>query len=171
MHIESLKKRLEQSHKKLLEVLNSLDSAAIAAEQGEHWTILQVVEHLYLVERRIQIPMQAFVRKGGYQERTPAEPLHINRALMDLDFEQVLTIPTVEKAEPKGDSDLETLVGKLAKIRQKTYGFLDYGATHQLSESGFNHSYLGYLSFYDWFYLIALHEQAHVYQIEKLHRS
>jgi hypothetical protein len=171
MRIDSLREALEQSHQKLLDVLDGVTEQELEVSQGEHWSILQVVEHLYLVERRIQIPLQAILRRGEHQSRNPQEPLSINPTLTDLDPEKVLGIPAVDKAEPQGAIPLGTLLPKLAKIREKTYGFLEYGATHQMSGTGFNHSYLGYLSFYDWFYLIALHQEAHVLQIQKLHTA
>lgn len=125
------------------------------------WTIAQVLEHLYLIEK---VAIEGFTNIKRINERNPVK---IRRVHLIIDRSQKVDAP--EFLVPKREfQTLVTLKEKLQGTREiivrkyKTYSERD------LTEMAMPHPVFGSLTLGQWISFIGYHEKRHLAQIEEI---
>lgn len=128
----------------------------------DEWTIAQVLEHLYLVERAVASQL----KHGLYEEsEEPFEEKPIHLAL-DRSIKAKVPISALEpKSEPQ---TFVSLRSKLDKSRQQ----LTEAATELdpaiLTHRALSHPAFGLINLKQWVESVGIHEQRHIEQIKEL---
>ncbi|MBA4494213.1 DinB family protein [Paenactinomyces guangxiensis] len=132
---------------------------------AEKWTIAQVLEHLYLVERAVA----SQIKHGLYDESDqPYEVKPIDRVL---NRSVKIKVPN-PALEPKTNfQSLESLKVKLDKSRHQLLEAME-NLDPELSEKrALPHPGFGRLSIKQWTEFIPLHEKRHIHQIKETRKE
>ncbi|MDQ0217348.1 DinB family protein [Peribacillus cavernae] len=125
------------------------------------WTIMQVLDHLYLMEMTISKSIAGELANEK-SEAAPLKPIHltVNRSTK-------VAAPSFVK--PSDDFiSLAEMKGKLSESR-KTLIRVTEGASEQaLEQKSFPHPIFGPLSLKQWTPFVGYHEKRHMAQIEEL---
>lgn len=127
----------------------------------DKWTIMQVLEHLYLMEEMIVARVWHQLQNG---EDKPAEkkPFHLTTDRS----RKVPAPPQVIPSEEK--RTLEEMKMKLAASRTKLEGVTKRVETEELQKKSFPHPIFGDMDLAQWIEFIGYHEKRHLLQIEEL---
>jgi DinB superfamily len=130
----------------------------------EAWSAGELVAHLIMVERSVV---------GGADRISQKQPKHIpflKRLHLPLWLVQSRLIR--RKTPIPLDHGLlgtkEEMLAELRAVRERTLAFLDETKDRDLSVYCWRHAFLGMLSVYDWFEMIAAHEQRHTKQMREI---
>jgi uncharacterized damage-inducible protein DinB len=154
---------LEQVRRELWKAVDGLSDEEINRKPAENvWSIAQVLEHLYLVERALASQMKHGLLEEN-EEPFPDKPI---QRVLDRTVRMMVPNPALEpKTEPQSLADLKE---KLERTRQN---FLDVIATYDpetLARRALLHAGFGLLSLKQWIEFIALHEKRHIEQIKEI---
>lgn len=130
----------------------------------EEWSAGELVAHLIMVERAVV---------GSADRISQKQPKHIpylKRFRLPL---WLVQIRIVRRRTPiPMDHGLigtkEEMLAELRAARERTLAFLDETKDRDLSVYRWPHTFLGMLSVYDWFEMIAAHEQRHTKQMREI---
>ncbi|MBK5445630.1 MULTISPECIES: DinB family protein [unclassified Peribacillus] len=146
----------------LLEAVNNLSDEQLNAHPEEgRWSIIQVLNHLYLMERVIT---KSIADKLKSDESIPAEdkPIEytLNREV------KVSAPPFVIPSE--AFQTLDEVKNKLSESRQAFIQVVDSANEKDLEQKSFPHPLFKELSLKQWIPFVGLHEKRHLLQIEEL---
>jgi DinB superfamily len=132
----------------------------------EEWSAGELVAHLIMVERAVV---------GGADRISQKQPKHIPYLKrFHLPFWLVQSRIFRRKTPIPLDHSLvgskEEMLAELRAARERTLAFLDETKERDLSIYRWPHAFLGMLSVYDWFEMIAAHEQRHTKQMREIVR-
>ncbi|RLQ96082.1 DinB family protein [Falsibacillus albus] len=127
----------------------------------DEWSIMQVLEHLYLMESAVAKSITAQVEKGKIN---PAEdkPIHLTPNRLTKVSAPSYVVPSVE---PKS---LEEMKGKLAASRELLNQAAAAGDPIIMEKKSFPHPVFGDLSLKQWVPFVGYHEKRHIHQIEEI---
>ncbi|WP_409305040.1 DinB family protein [Peribacillus sp. SCS-155] len=132
----------------------------VKLEEGK-WTIMQVLEHLYLTERTITNMISHQLVNGG-SKKVSDKPIE-------------LTVVRTTKAQspsfmvPSEDfMTLEEMKNKLSKSREAFSNVVNTADPTLLEQRSYVHPVFGELSLKQWIPFVGLHEKRHLAQIEEL---
>lgn len=129
------------------------------------WSIMQVLEHLFLFERGI---LWQFKRCLEEPEDSPAEQKDISRTL-DRSIHVTPPDPLIPSDEFRTRAEMEE---KLASARERMRAWLDSLEDKSiLHRRSFRHPTYGPVSIYQWVELISIHEQRHLMQIQDIKQA
>jgi uncharacterized damage-inducible protein DinB len=129
--------------------------------QERRWSIMQVLHHLYLIERSITHAMSSQLANGE-TKMAYEKPIHlaVNRTTK-------LKAPSF--VEPSNEFiTLEEITNKLSRSRETLTKVVSSADPLLLDQRAFPHPLFGELSLKQWIPLIGLHEKRHLAQIEEL---
>lgn len=155
-----------EDNKKIREaVLRSIENLSDEQlnEQVEagRWSIMQVLDHLYLMERVI-VHTLADQLTNGEDKATVEKPIQFttNRSTK-------VTAPSF--ATPSDDFiSLEEMKSKLTKSRENLNNLIASADKTLLAQRSYPHPVFGDLSLTQWIPFIGLHEKRHLAQIEEV---
>jgi hypothetical protein len=155
---------LRQARHELLQSVQGLPEWVLRVCNSDGWSILHVLEHLYLTEK-------AIVNGIRHAITTPSTDIPLKPVDRVLDRSQKVKSP--KDAEPKGMfTSLEHAVNSLGASRNELESVLSsVGNADELHCHGFRHPYFGMLSIHQWLEVLPLHERRHIAQIEEMKRS
>lgn len=130
----------------------------------EQWSIAQVLDHLYLMERTIAHQMGVTL-KQGQPAPTNTKPYHLT-----LDRTRRIQAPPhmVPTEEPKS---FEQLKEQLEQSRASLIRVLEGHSDDQLTQLSFPHPVFGLMDLKQWEEFIGLHEQRHMEQIRDIKQA
>ena len=158
MNVENNKKIREE----LLQMINGLsDEQANAHPEEGRWSIIQVLDHLYLMERAVT---KAIADTLAKEEGKPADDKPIQYTLnRDIKVDAPsFVIPTEEF------QTLDEVKEKLSSSREALEAVVSDANENALNEKSFPHPMFQDLSLKQWIPFIGLHEKRHIFQIEEL---
>lgn len=129
-------------------------------EEGR-WSIMQVLEHLYLIEKSIT-KMFSHQLENGETKLVADAPIEftVNRS-------RKLIAPSF--AEPSGEFlTLEEIKKKLEKSREVFIKVVNSADPALLEQRAYPHPAFGELNLKQWIPFVGLHEKRHLAQIEQL---
>jgi len=141
---------------------------AIAADQWLEqpkpgcWSAAELVAHLSDVERGVAGYADSIIRKTPLPV-TWYKRLHLPLALVRLRAIKRQVPPIVTPSTSL--TGKETMLAELRSVRERTLAFLEETLHRDLSRYGWNHPFLGRLSFYAWFAFLAAHQVRHSKQM------
>ncbi|MGM0839285.1 MAG: DinB family protein [Bacillota bacterium] len=129
--------------------------------EEDRWTIMQVLDHLYLMERSLTKAIHSTLAKGEAQE-VPSKPIHytVNRSTK-VDAPPFV-IPTEESLT------LQKMKDKLNNSRKYLLTFLYTTSKEELQKKAYPHPIFGLIRLDEWVPFIGYHEKRHLEQIEEL---
>ncbi|AFH59363.1 DinB family protein [Paenibacillus caseinilyticus] len=129
-------------------------------EEGK-WTIAQVLEHLYLMEKAITASMSRELNGG---EIRPAEEKNFF-----LTLDRSRSVPAPAPLVPaEGFYTMNELKDKLGESRRTIEELLAGIPDEELAQRSFLHPVFGLMDLRQWLTFIGVHEQRHWGQIEEL---
>lgn len=139
--------------------LNS-DQLNTKAEPGT-WSIAQILDHLYLMERAITHQINVTLTHGTIAP-TDIKPFHLT-----LDRSRRIEAPAhvVPSDEPK---TLEELQDELNQSRTSFLHVLEGHSDEELTQLSFPHPVFGLMDLKQWKEFIGLHEQRHLEQMREV---
>ena len=132
--------------------------------QVEAWCASEVVAHLVTVERAVV---------GGADRISQKTPRHIPYLKrMHLPFwlveKRIIRRKTPIPLDTSLLGDKEGMLAELRGVRERTLAFLEETKGRDLSAYRWRHAFLGMLNIYEWFEMIAAHEQRHTKQMKEI---
>lgn len=128
------------------------------------WSIAQILDHLYLMERTIAHKASVTL-KQGHAAPTDAKPYHLT-----LDRTRRIEAPPymVPTDEPKS---FEQLKDQLEQSRASLIRVLEGHSDAQLTQLSFPHPVFGLMNLKQWEEFVGLHEQRHMEQIREIKQA
>ncbi|UTE75616.1 DinB family protein [Rossellomorea sp. KS-H15a] len=155
-------KIIEDIRSELLNSVNDLSDEECNKEVEEgRWTIMQVLDHLYLMERSLTKTIQLTLAKGEEQQ-VDSKPIHyaVNRST------KVDAPPFVVPSEEK--QTLQQMKEKLEASRKDLLQFIGTTTKEDLQKKAYPHPIFGQIRLDEWVPFIGYHEKRHLEQIEEL---
>lgn len=156
---------MEEIYKSRIDLLNAvkdLQEGTLHNCNADGWSILHVLEHLYLTEISVIQGIRSALTASNV-ESIPIKPVHqvLNRKYK---------VRSPEFAEPRGlFSNLEMATKQLNSSREELEALIaSVKSTIDFNTCGFNHPYFGMLSIQQWLETLSLHELRHLAQIEEM---
>ncbi|WP_201714004.1 DinB family protein [Rossellomorea arthrocnemi] len=147
------------------EILNSVedlstDQLNTESEEGR-WTIMQVLEHLYLMERSLTKTLQLTLEKGEEKD-VESKPIHFTVDRSTKVVAPPFVVPTEEK------QSLQQMKAKLEASRKDLLTFLNTTSKEALQKKAYPHPIFGHIRLDEWVPFIGYHEKRHLEQIQEL---
>jgi len=128
------------------------------------WCAAEIVAHLIMVERSVvgsadrvtQHPPRKFSRWKRW---------HFPLALVEA---RVVKRESPMPVDPGMLSEKETMLAELRNIRERMLAFIDETKERNLAVYRWPHPFLGILSAYEWFEMVARHELRHEKQMREI---
>ncbi len=123
------------------------------------WSIMQILEHLYLMESGIVAGMKHALKSDD--NPAPLRPIHLttNRS------QQVIAPPSFVPSQNK--FSLTEIKEKLNQSHSSLSDFVSNVDASQLHKKSFVHPLFGLMNLSQWIPFIGLHEKRHIEQIEE----
>ena len=158
MNVEKNKKIREE----LLQAVNGLSDEQVNAHPEEgRWSIIQVLDHLVLMERAVT---KAIADTLAREESKPADDKPIQYTLnRDIKVDAPSFVIPTEKFQT-----LDAVKNKLSSSREALEAVVSDANENALNEKSFRHPMFKDLSLKQWIPFVGLHEKRHIFQIEEL---
>jgi DinB superfamily len=160
--LDSTLQRLQRAQAGLLRAADLVPAEQWARSPGdEAWSAGEVVAHLIMVER-------AIITKADKLSVHPpkAVPLlkrfHLPMALVEARFIRRKTPIPLDTALVR---EKEAMLAELRTVRERTLALIDEKKDCDLDAHRWRHPFLGMLTTYEWFEMIAAHEARHTKQM------
>ncbi|MFC7061983.1 DinB family protein [Halobacillus seohaensis] len=154
---------IEEKRKEVLSFINELSSEkAIQKPTPESWSILEVLEHLYLMEQLIDYQMGQALKEGNTQQASE-KPLHKTT-------DRSYKVDAPKAVQPKGEfQTIDEAKDKLAKGRETTLFLAQNKEEETLRNYAFPHPSFGDLNLKQWVEFIGWHELRHLDQMKEIY--
>lgn len=156
-------KKLRDNTQELIAAITHLSSADASVKEGKHWSVLEILEHIYLTDKVIYKLIQD-------QSEETADVYEIMGAEK---LEHILVKGRVNKAKspdfllPTGQfTDIETFKRDFSNQRNAIQNDLMYEAV-TIDYRIHKHFVLGELTIMDWLNFIVHHTERHILQIKE----
>lgn len=153
---------IEDTRKELFDELQNLsDEKLNQSLHPNRWTIMQVVDHLYLMEKAVTASMIKTLEHG---ETSMIDDKPVN---LTVDRSRKVQAPSyVEPADEK--KALDEMREKLKNSRKDLLHFLTTTSEDELKSKGNPHPVFGMVRLDQWVPFIGYHEKRHINQIREL---
>lgn len=151
-----------QTRKELLEIIDQLTDEQLNKKvHNEKWSIMQVLDHLYLMESKL-VKLMTRTFNEAPTEFIPDKPIHLatdrtRKVISPPHFEP--TNQFLSKVEMKE---------KLNQSRNSLIDFVELTRGHNLENKGMTHPLFGQINLKQWIPFIGVHEKRHIEQIKEL---
>lgn len=153
---------IEDIRSDLLNSVNDLTNDDLNKRiEEDRWTIMQVLDHLYLMERSLTKAIQSTLAKGEEQE-VPSKPIHYTVDRSTKVDAPPFVVPTEESLT------LQEMNDKLNASRKDLLTFLYTTSKEELQKKAYPHPIFGLIRLDEWVPFIGYHEKRHLEQIEEL---
>ncbi|MCF6138586.1 DinB family protein [Pseudalkalibacillus berkeleyi] len=154
---------LELGRQELLTKINEIPEAYWHARiSDDSWTVLEVLEHLVLIEKVIKNQFENLLRDGVDRE-THEHPVHRSA-------KRYPAVEAPDYVQPTGA--FQTLIdakGALDQSRQNLLQVLEQVEDREiLKKRAFKHPYFGHMQLIQWLDFIGYHERRHLEQIKEI---
>ncbi|MBA2176372.1 DinB family protein [Halobacillus locisalis] len=156
---------LEEKRKQVLDFIEGVsDQEALKKPEEDRWSILEVLEHLYLMEQLVVYQINKAI-KNGDQQQAKLKPL--NRTT-NRDYK----VEAPEAVQPKGEfQSLDDARDGLAKTREATLFLIHNKDEETLQNRVFPHPAFGEMNLEQWIEFIGWHELRHLDQMKEVKES
>jgi hypothetical protein len=128
------------------------------------WSAAELVAHLIIVERAVIRAADRILQK--VPKRIPLfKRFHLPLMAAEL---RLMRLKSPLPMDPALMREKEGMLAELREVRERTLAFIDETRGRDLSAYRWRHPFLGSLSTYEWFSLIALHEIRHEKQLREI---
>jgi len=159
-----LKENIE-IRKQLLESVEMLSDEQLNRKASDDsWSIVQVLDHLYLMESKLVKLMTRTVKEPP-GELTPDKPIHLT-----IDRSRKFNAPA--HFIPSNEfTSLDEMKQKLNHSRNSLIEFVEQTKDLNLVDKGMPHPVFGQINLKQWVPFIGLHEKRHLEQINEIKKT
>lgn len=146
----------------LFETVEDLSNEQLNKKVSEdQWSIMQVLDHLYLMEAGlVKIMTKTF--KTGPSETISDKPIHLT-------LDRTLKFNAPNYFVPTNQFvTIEEMKQKLTESRKALHTFVEETKDSNLEDKGFPHPAFGQTNLKQWIPFIGLHEKRHIEQINEI---
>ncbi|MGR9047285.1 DinB family protein [Halobacillus faecis] len=153
---------LDEKRKELLEFVEEVpEQEASVKPEEDRWSILEVLEHLYLMEQLIVYQINQALKQGDTQQATE-KPIH---KTTNRDYK----VDAPEAVRPKGEfKTLQEAKEGLKKTREATLFLIHNKEEETLQNRAFPHPAFGDMNLEQWVEFIGWHELRHLDQMKEV---
>ncbi|MFJ7747352.1 DinB family protein [Peribacillus sp. NPDC097295] len=146
----------------LIQAVNGLSDEQLNAHPEEgRWSIIQVLNHLYLMERAIT--------KGIADTLASDESKHADDKPIQYTLNRDTKVDAPSSVIPTEEFlTLDEVKTKLSSSREALEAVVSHANEDALNEKSFPHPMFQDLSLKQWIPFVGLHEKRHLFQIEEL---
>jgi len=158
-------RRLDTVHERLATTVNGVDPALLSRRPAENeWSVAEVVEHLYLVERAVMNYLKSKL------DQPPVKVSFVKKLIpMSIVSLRVKRLQAPKIVQPSADlPSMEELLRKYDALRATTKEICITEGQERLSKICFKHPFFGDMDGAAAVSMIAFHEQRHLKQIHKI---
>jgi hypothetical protein len=128
------------------------------------WSAAEIVGHLIMVERSV-VGSADRVTQHPPRRFSPWKRLHFPLVLVEA---RVVKRKAPMPVDPEMIAEKETMLAALRDIRERMLAFIDETKDRNLAIYRWRHPFLGSLSAYEWFEMVARHELRHEKQMRQI---
>jgi hypothetical protein len=128
------------------------------------WSAAEIVGHLIMVERSV-VGSADRVTQHPPKRFSRFQRLHFPLALVEA---RVVKRQSPMPVDPELLAEKETMLAALRNIRERMLAFIDETKERNLGIYRWRHPFLGSLSTYDWFEMVARHQLRHEKQMREI---
>lgn len=159
MQLQPIIKKLSSAHETFLRAADGVSAPDwLKRPNPECWSAGQLVAHLCLVERGTLTLADRIIQKEP-KPRSFYTRLHLPIALVESRVVKLSSPTIVAPSEQLGGKEI--MIAELRGVRERTLAFLEETHGRDLVRYSWQHPFLGYLNFYEWFTFIAAHQNRH----------
>ncbi|MYL71481.1 DUF1569 domain-containing protein [Halobacillus litoralis] len=153
---------LDEKRKELLDFVDQVpEQQASVKPEEDRWSILEVLEHLYLMEQLIVYQINQALKQGDTQQATE-KPIH---KTTNRDYK----VEAPEAVRPKGEfTTLDQAKEGLKKTREATLFLIHNKEQETLQNRVFPHPAFGDMNLEQWVEFIGWHELRHLDQMKEV---
>ncbi|MEC3882312.1 DinB family protein [Halobacillus sp. HZG1] len=153
---------LDEKRKELLDFVDQVpEQQASVKPEEDRWSILEVLEHLYLMEQLIVYQINQALKQGDTQQATE-KPIH---KTTNRDYK----VEAPEAVRPKGEfTTLDQAKEGLKKTREATLFLIHNKEQETLQNRVFTHPAFGDMNLEQWVEFIGWHELRHLDQMKEV---
>jgi hypothetical protein len=168
MQKEKIGPGLKQIRKQLLDEFSKIDKRhEHFKSDADSWSAVEIADHLYKSERRINSAIVQLIRYGKTGESKFVKTGKSENKVEDFTFNAGMSLDPAENTEPDNSKSLAEQIDALNKMRTLTEERLAEALEMDLEDAFIEHRYFGPLNIYDWLYFISKHEEIHLEQLRK----
>ncbi|GGI13053.1 DinB family protein [Gottfriedia solisilvae] len=151
-----------QIRNELFEAVRDLSNDQLNKKVNEdQWSIMQVLDHLYLMEAGL-VKMMTKTFNTAPSEEISEKPIHLT-------LDRTLKFNAPNYFVPTNEFvTLEEMQQKLSNSRSALHTFVEETKDHHLEDKGFPHPAFGQVNLKQWIPFIGLHEKRHLEQINDI---
>jgi hypothetical protein len=154
---------IKEARAELLNYVSNLsDKEAALIPENEEWSILDILEHLYVIEKVMSSEIKQILEKGERKKAFKHKPLDST-----LDRSNRFKAPNNMKPSKEFTSILQAK-DKLYSSRQALMEVLEAYDPSELKANSGKHPAFGTISVEQWVEFIGLHESRHLAQIKDI---
>ncbi|MBN8235905.1 DinB family protein [Halobacillus kuroshimensis] len=152
---------LDEKRKQLLEYAHSISDEKAARKPGEgKWSVLEILEHLYLMEQLVVYQIKQAIKQGDIQQ-TSEKPIHRTT-------ERHYKVEAPESVRPEGTfQTIAEAEDGLKKTREATLFLIHNKDEETLKNRVFPHPAFGDMDLTQWIEFIGWHELRHLDQMKE----
>lgn len=151
-----------EAREELLNYVSNLsDGEAALVPENDEWSILDILEHLYVIEKVMTSDIKQILEKGERKKAFKHKPLDST-----LDRSSKFNAPENMKPNKEFTSILQA-VERLASSRKALMELLESYNPSAFSANSGKHPAFGTISVEQWVEFIGLHERRHLAQIKE----
>jgi DinB superfamily len=128
------------------------------------WSAAEIIAHLIMVERSVVGKADRVVQHPP-RKFSRLQKLHFPLALVEA---RLVRRKAPMPVDPEMIGEKETMLAELREIRERLLAFIDETKERNLGMYRWQHPFLGSLSTYEWFEMVARHELRHVKQMREI---
>jgi hypothetical protein len=132
--------------------------------KGGGWCAAEIVAHLIMVERSVVGAADRVVQHPP-RKFSRLQKLHFPLALIEA---RVVKRKAPVPVDPEMLGEKETMLAELRNIRERSLAFIEETKERNLAVYRWPHPFLGSLSAYEWFEMVARHELRHEKQMREI---
>ncbi|PKB43624.1 DinB family protein [Cellulophaga sp. RHA19] len=161
--MEKYIKRLEENTSALLKTVKGYSVDKLTVKQGEEWSVLEILEHIYITDKVIC----GIVLKPSDKESITKELFGQNKLENILVHQREIKIKSPNILQPKGNfKNLSEFNSAFTHLRESLKE--DIKAEKLIVDNRIhNHPFLGEMTITDWLNFILFHTERHLKQIEE----
>ncbi|WP_433742341.1 DinB family protein [Falsibacillus pallidus] len=144
------------------ETVNGLDDNQLNTRpDSDSWSIMEVLEHLYL--------MELVLTKGMMKQLESGEEKEAEDKPIQLTVDRSRKVDAPSHVQPTGEiKSIDDMKEKLASSREMLLDFANNADQEKLKQKAMPHPVFGMMSLDQWIPFIGYHEERHRLQIEEI---
>jgi hypothetical protein len=143
------------------------DQELMALREGEKWSIVQIVEHISLVEGGIARICRKLLKEAESQNRSYSGSVELSSDFLSKAAGSAKAkLEAPEIVHPKGDNTIEQILESRAATREVFEEIKPLFEKFDGTEPRFPHPYFGPMSAQEWLFLAGQHAKRHLNQIK-----